>query len=235
MSQAQAQAHSPLTIVLPAPGIVGQMIADRFCLARIRKAGNRYQILEAIDTKTAKEVLVKITRRSLVQERVLCRDIAWLRCNTSDSRVQKLQSVIKTAPDVALVFERHGKTLSDVMKDGTLTPFSKRYVQEICLQVISGLQYLHRTKVVHSTLSPDVIWLTDDFGYQSHYHRGRDGFVEMVRYAFSKSNVTDITSQKTLRTTKLQIGYYGQMSDKCPGAIVVEGVDQYRAPEVLMG
>ncbi|KAG2018573.1 CMGC/CLK protein kinase [Coprinopsis cinerea AmutBmut pab1-1] len=105
------------------------------------------------------------------------------------------------------------------MKDGTLTPFSKRYVQEICLQVISGLQYLHRTKVVHSTLSPDVIWLTDDFGYQSHYHRGRDGFVEM----------------KTLRTTKLQIGYYGQMSDKCPGAIVVEGVDQYRAPEVLMG
>ncbi|CAD6186154.1 unnamed protein product [Caenorhabditis auriculariae] len=111
--------------------------------------------------KTGQKVALKIMSRQTIKSMDIVSKIRREIENLSvldHPHVIKLYKVISTATDIFMIMEyvAGGELFSYIVKCGRLdTPEARRFFQ----QIISGLDYCHRRKVVHRDLKPENILL----------------------------------------------------------------------------
>ncbi|KAL0210986.1 hypothetical protein P9112_009284 [Eukaryota sp. TZLM1-RC] len=136
-------------------------IGDRYEVLGFLGRGSHGDVLYGIDCVTNKEVAIKTVRKSSRHRcfDTLSREVAFLR-KLDHPNILKLHDVItlSSSDELFLIIEYadFGPLVPDD-KLGHSKPLSIPLLKNVMQQVISGLRYLHRKKIVHRDIKPSNI------------------------------------------------------------------------------
>ncbi|KAH6904026.1 kinase-like domain-containing protein [Coprinopsis sp. MPI-PUGE-AT-0042] len=176
------------------------------------------QTLRGREARKGTPVVIKRITTTSADPDDLGQDVQSLR-HISDSMqvlyfLQFLQT-FQNEVDTFFVFADEGITLREVATSAEIAEFSHRQVNEIILQLMNGIDYLHDEDIVHGDLCPsNILFLSSDTTTESWYSNETEEFYD----------------QKVLRSTQLRICFFGTVARES----TVTGHDRYRAPEAVI-
>lgn len=141
-------------------------------VANLSGKGVFSSVVRCLDNTTNTTVAVKIIRNNDMMRRAAEKEVGILqRLNASDpdnrSHIVRLHRVFEYRGHVCLVFEWMWGNLRTALKKyglsggGGLNP---QAVQSYARQLLTGLRYLRKNKILHADLKPDNILLNEKFG-----------------------------------------------------------------------
>lgn len=162
--------------------LVGQVIAQRYRVAKLIGEGGFGAVYKALHTGTNDEVAVKVLRTEQAgNAEVVARfqDEAAITASLKQPHTVRVFDFGQTATgDLYIAMEfLEGKTLSKVMDDEQ--PLGYLRIGHIALQVLKSLAEAHSKGLVHRDLKPDNIFLQTVFG--------EEDFVKVLDFGIAKS------------------------------------------------
>ena len=203
------------TVVPAADALVGQVIADRYYLARLLGEGGMGRVYLADQLQFARQCAVKIIHPRLAHDKDAAQRFRREAANAAriiHSNVVTTYDSGETANGVLYLAMEFvpGESLGEIIaRDGRLAP--ERAV-ELAAQVASGLVAAHNVGVVHRDLKPDNVLITRDA-------EGRE-CAKIVDFGVAKIAGSD--SQDVTRVGQL-IGTPAYMSPEQLAGEVVDG------------
>ncbi|MBN1937275.1 MAG: protein kinase [Anaerolineae bacterium] len=142
----------------------GHVLHDRYRIESSINMGTKHAIFKAFDTWFERPVTVKVLSKSLgddVNQRLLGEAKAVARLNHLN--IAAVYDCVEYQNQLYLIREFvDGQTLEHWLgKDSGAWPFSPSDILHIAQDVLSGLDYAHRRHVLHQTLRPASIILSD--------------------------------------------------------------------------
>ncbi|PPQ76269.1 hypothetical protein CVT26_009843 [Gymnopilus dilepis] len=196
---------------------ISQFLHKRYCVTRIIRSHTTYQLLKVVDAIANDVKIVKVVSRTLIGDRKISGNIAWLRSKrTADGRHSVFMDDFKTSSLWYLVFKEPRATLRDILHGGKLSPLPPRHIRQISSQIISALISLHRQSILHLAIEPQHIEVTDQSTVTEHVYDSSGVFVERV----------------ILRRPEIALVFFG---DAATSRDASRGDERYRAPEVVFG
>lgn len=196
-------------------GDAGAMIGDQYQVIREVGVGTFGRVLDCLDLRRRDYVAVKIVRavkryyESALIEAKIIQDINR-RGGRGLTHCVRLFDSFTFRGHYCLVFESLGPSLYDFLKRHDYRPFPMIVVQDMTVQLLQALEFLHSVRLIHTDLKLENILLVND-------------------------RETIYNSQRVPESTRIKLIDFGSACYAGDKRSSIINTRQYRAPEVILG
>ncbi|GIZ46829.1 hypothetical protein CKM354_000993800 [Cercospora kikuchii] len=207
-------------------------LGERYNLISLLGQGTFGKVVRAVDTRTRKEVAVKIIRavpKYRDASRIELRVLQTLRAADEHNRNRciQLRDCFDWRGHICIVTPLLGLSVFDFLKSGGFVPFPGSHIQAFARQLLGSIAFLHDLNLIHTDLKPENILLLSHTYQTFTYNRNIP----------SSSTLTSRSAKfrRVLLSPHINLIDFGSATfdDEYHSSVV--STRHYRAPEIILG
>ncbi|USW49429.1 Putative serine/threonine-protein kinase, active [Septoria linicola] len=207
-------------------------LGERYSLISLLGQGTFGKVVRAVDTRSRKEVAVKIIRavpKYRDASRIELRVLQTLRAADEHNRNRciQLRDCFDWRGHICIVTPLLGLSVFDFLKSGGFVPFPGSHIQAFARQLLGSIAFLHDLNLIHTDLKPENILLLSHTYQTFTYNRNIP----------SSSTLTSRSAKfrRVLLSPQINLIDFGSATfdDEYHSSVV--STRHYRAPEIILG
>ncbi|EMF15118.1 kinase-like protein [Sphaerulina musiva SO2202] len=207
-------------------------LGERYSLISLLGQGTFGKVVRAVDTRSRKEVAVKIIRavpKYRDASRIELRVLQTLRAadEKNTNRCIQLRDCFDWRGHICIVTPLLGLSVFDFLKSGGFVPFPGSHIQAFARQLLGSIAFLHDLNLIHTDLKPENILLLSHTYQTFTYNRNIP----------SSSTLTSRSAKfrRVLLSPQINLIDFGSATfdDEYHSSVV--STRHYRAPEIILG
>ncbi|KAI8908851.1 kinase-like domain-containing protein [Powellomyces hirtus] len=209
-------------------------ITPRYKVLKLLGQGTFGRVLEVYDRHENRKVAIKVVRALPKYSDASRVEIKVLKCLEDNDPyhnnhcIQLLETFIYRK-HTCMVFPLLSQSVFDYLKENSFVPFLSHQTAEIAFQLVEAVVFMHRIKLIHTDLKPDLLTFV--------------GFFEKSENIMIVDN-TSVTvpgarrtskPRKKLVSTEIRLIDFGSSIFQDDYHSTIVSTRHYRAPEILLG